>query len=99
MTDGPPGAGEPRLARGGTRTAGEQRHEPGRGLMEHRSLSPQTLAAQALGEAYPATGAVAPVIAMSTNYEQRPDGSYPQGQVRGRLGMAAGGRWQLCDAR
>ena len=30
--------------------------------MEHRSLSPQTLAAQALGETDPATGALAPVI-------------------------------------
>ena len=34
--------------------------------MEHRSLSPQTLAAQALGETDPATGALAPVITMST---------------------------------
>ena len=47
--------------------------------MEH--LSPQTLAAQALGETDPATGALAPVITMSTNYEQQPDGSYPQGRV------------------
>jgi hypothetical protein len=43
--------------------------------MEHLSLSPQTLAAQALGETDPATGALAPVITMSTNYEQRPAGS------------------------
>src|SRR5260370_20342414 len=49
--------------------------------MEHRSLSPQTLAAQALGETDPVTGAVAPVITMSTNYEQQPDGSYRQGRV------------------
>ena len=49
--------------------------------MEHRSLSPQTLAAQALGEADPATGALAPVISLSTNYEQQPDGSYPQGRT------------------
>jgi cystathionine beta-lyase/cystathionine gamma-synthase len=49
--------------------------------MEHRFLSPQTLAAQALGETDPATGALAPVITMSTNYEQQPDGSYPQGRV------------------
>jgi cystathionine gamma-synthase len=49
--------------------------------MEHRSLSPQTLAAQGLGEADPATGAIAPAINLSTNYEQRPDGSYPQGRV------------------
>ncbi len=49
--------------------------------MEHRSLSPQTLAAQALGETDPVTGALAPVITLATNYEQRPDGSYPQGRV------------------
>src|ERR1700749_1846526 len=49
--------------------------------MEHRSLSPQTLAAQALGETDPVSGALAPVITMSTNYEQRPDGSYPQGRA------------------
>ena len=49
--------------------------------MEHRSLSPQTLAAQALGEADPVTGALAPGITLATNYEQRPDGSYPQGRV------------------
>src|SRR5579864_8756173 len=49
--------------------------------MDQRSLSPQTLAAQGLGEADPATGALAPVISLSTSYEQRPDGSYPQGRV------------------
>src|SRR6516165_3506384 len=49
--------------------------------MEQRSLSPQTLAAQALGETDPVSGAVAPVITMSTNYEQQPDGGYPQGRV------------------
>jgi cystathionine gamma-synthase len=49
--------------------------------MEHRSLSPQTLAAQALGETDPVSGALAPVITMSTNYEQQPDGSYPQGRA------------------
>jgi len=49
--------------------------------MEDRPLSPETLAAQALGEADPVTGALAPVISLSTNYEQRPDGTYPQGRV------------------
>src|SRR6516165_1274521 len=49
--------------------------------MEQRSLSPQTLAAQALGETDPVSGAVAPAITMSTNYEQQPDGGYPQGRV------------------
>src|SRR6516162_11952101 len=37
--------------------------------MEHRSLSPQTLAAQALGETDLATGALAPVISMSPTSE------------------------------
>ncbi|HEX6452947.1 MAG TPA: PLP-dependent aspartate aminotransferase family protein [Trebonia sp.] len=49
--------------------------------MEHRPLSPQTLAAQALGETDQATGAIAPVLTMSTNYEQQPDGGYLQGRV------------------
>jgi len=49
--------------------------------MDHLPLSPQTLAAQALGETDPATGALAPAITMSTNYEQQPDGSYPQGRA------------------
>ena len=49
--------------------------------MEHRSLSPQTLVAQGLGEADPVSGGLAPVINLSTNYEQQPDGSYPQGRV------------------
>jgi cystathionine gamma-synthase len=49
--------------------------------MDQRPLSPQTLAAQGLGETDPATGALAPVINLSTNYEQQPDGSYPQGRV------------------
>jgi hypothetical protein len=35
--------------------------------MEHRSLSPQTLAAQALGETDPATGALAPVSTCKVN--------------------------------
>src|SRR6516164_5489465 len=61
-------------------TASKAADENG-GLMEHRSLSPQTLAAQALGETDPVSGALAPVITMSTNYEQQPDGSYPQGRV------------------
>jgi cystathionine beta-lyase/cystathionine gamma-synthase len=52
--------------------------------MDQRSLSPQTLAAQGLGEADPATGALAPVITLSTNYGQRPDGSYPQGRAHTR---------------
>ncbi|MDQ2816521.1 MAG: PLP-dependent aspartate aminotransferase family protein [Actinomycetota bacterium] len=49
--------------------------------MENGPVSAETMAAQALGEADPVTGALAPVITMATNYEQRPDGSYPQGRV------------------
>src|SRR3989442_8937391 len=49
--------------------------------MERRSLSPETLAAQGPGEADPSSGGLAPVINLSTNYEQQPDGSYPQGRV------------------
>ena len=49
--------------------------------MEQRSLSPETLAAQALGEADPVTGGLAPAIGLATNYEQQPDGSYRQDRV------------------
>src|SRR3984893_10670968 len=49
--------------------------------MERRPLSPETLAAQALGKADPSSGALVPVINPATNYEQRPDGSYPQDRV------------------
>src|SRR6266851_5326306 len=49
--------------------------------MERRSVSAETLAAQGLGEADPSSGGLAPVINLSTNFEQQPDGSYPQGRV------------------
>ena len=49
--------------------------------MEQRSVSPETQAAQGLGEADPASGGLAPVINLSTNYEQQLDGSYPQGRI------------------
>jgi len=45
------------------------------------SLSAETLAAQALGDADPLSGGLAPVINPSTNYEQQPDGSYRQARV------------------
>src|SRR5215831_8215704 len=49
------------------------------GTMEQQpALSPETLAAQALGEVDPLSGGLAPVINPSTNYEQLPDGSYHQ---------------------
>src|SRR5437016_7521666 len=46
--------------------------------MEQRSVSPETLAAQALGEVDPVSGGLSPVINPSTNYEQQADGSYRQ---------------------
>jgi cystathionine gamma-synthase len=49
--------------------------------MEQRSVLPETLAAQALGEADPVSGGLAPVIDPSTTYEQQLDGSYRQGRV------------------
>jgi cystathionine gamma-synthase len=52
--------------------------------MEDQPLSAETLAAQALGETDPVTGALAPVITLATNYEQHPDGSYPQGRAYAR---------------
>jgi cystathionine gamma-synthase len=45
------------------------------------SLSPETLVAQALGDIDPTSGGLAPVINLSTNYEQRPDGTYHQDRV------------------
>jgi cystathionine gamma-synthase len=52
--------------------------------MERRSASPETLAAQGLGEPDPASGGLAPVINLSTNYEQQPDDSYSQDRVSTR---------------
>jgi len=49
--------------------------------MKSSQVSPETLVAQALGEVDPVTGALAPAIAVSTNYEQAADGSYRQGRV------------------
>jgi cystathionine gamma-synthase len=50
-------------------------------VSEERPVSPETLAAQAMGEPDPLSGGLAPVINLSTNYEQEPDGSYHQGRV------------------
>jgi cystathionine gamma-synthase len=50
-------------------------------MQRRGAVSPETLAAQALGETDPATGGLAPVINLSTNYEQQPDGSYRQDRV------------------
>lgn len=45
------------------------------------ALSPETLAAQALGQIDAGSGGIAPGISLSTTYEQLPDGSYHQGRV------------------
>jgi cystathionine gamma-synthase len=52
--------------------------------MERQSASPETLIVQGLGEADRSSGGLAPVISLSTNYEQQPDGSYPQGRAYAR---------------
>ena len=49
--------------------------------MDQQGVAPETLAAQGLGEADPVSGGLVPVINLSTNYEQQPDGSYRQGRV------------------
>src|SRR4029450_9103786 len=49
-------------------------------LMDQQDVSPEPLAAQGLGEADPVSGGLAPVIYLSTNYEQHPDGSYREGR-------------------
>jgi cystathionine gamma-synthase len=46
----------------------------------NRGLSPETLAAQAMGDIDPVTGALAPAIHPSTTYERSPDGSYRSGR-------------------
>jgi len=50
-------------------------------MSEQRAVSPETLAAQALGEVDQVSGGLAPVINPSTNYERQPDGSYRQDRV------------------
>ncbi len=50
-------------------------------MQQRPSLSPETLAAQALGEVDPVSGGLTPAIHLSTNYEQQPDGSYRQDRV------------------
>src|SRR5438874_12897758 len=50
-------------------------------LMDPQEVAPETLAAQGLGVADPFSGGLAPVINLSTNYEQEPDGSYRDGRV------------------
>lgn len=52
--------------------------------MKDSNLSPETLIAQALGEIDPVSGALAPPISLSTNFEQAADGSYHQGRVYSR---------------
>ena len=47
----------------------------------HEKLSPETLAAQALGDVDPGSGALVPPIHPSATYERHPDGTYPSGRV------------------
>jgi len=49
--------------------------------VEKGAVSAETLVAQGLGEADPVSGGLAPVINLSTNYEQQLDGSYRQDRV------------------
>ena len=49
--------------------------------MDPSELSRETLVAQALGGVDPVSGGLAPVINLSTNYEQKTDGSYHQDRV------------------
>jgi cystathionine gamma-synthase len=49
--------------------------------MDRLDVSAETLAAQGLGETDPVSGGLVPPVSLSTNYEQRPDGSYPQGRA------------------
>ena len=49
--------------------------------MDPAGLSRETLVAQALGGVDPVSGGLAPVINLSTNYEQKTDGSYHQDRV------------------
>src|SRR5215475_10136057 len=65
-----------RCCRGRRERAGRRRKP-----MEQSHVSPETLVAQGLGEADPGSGGLAPVINLSTSYEQQPDGAYPQGRV------------------
>src|SRR5215212_8899703 len=48
---------------------------------ERPALSPETMAAQAMGDVDPASGALAPTINLSTTYERDPDGTYRSGRV------------------
>lgn len=54
----------------------------------NEKLSPETLAAQALGDIDPASGALVPPIHPSTTYERNPDGTYRLGRVYTRADNA-----------
>src|SRR5215470_14133609 len=49
--------------------------------MERLDVSPETLAAQGLGESDPVSGGLVPALMLSTSYEQQADGTYPNGRV------------------
>jgi len=50
-------------------------------MTRRRAVSPETLAAQALGEVDPVSGGLVPVINPSTTYERQPEGSYREDRV------------------
>lgn len=52
--------------------------------MDERPLSPETLAAQALGRVDATTGALVPAIYPSTTFERGKDNSYPRGRMYSR---------------
>ena len=52
-----------------------------KGESVRRRLSPETLAAQALGTVDPVSGALVPPIHLSTTYERGPDGAYQSGRA------------------
>src|SRR5262249_39235014 len=86
-TPGRPGRREESIkAPGRPGRRGEVVKAPGRPgghgeFKEQAALSPETLAAQALGDVDPVSGGLAPAISPSTNFEQLPDGSYRQNRV------------------
>jgi cystathionine gamma-synthase len=52
--------------------------------MTEKPLSPETLAAQALGRIDASTGALIPPLHASTTFERAPDNSYPHGRIYSR---------------
>jgi hypothetical protein len=60
--------------------------------------SPETLAAQAMGDVDATSGALVPAIHPSTTYERGPDGTYPSGLVYTRADNPTYDHEQLTDS-